>query len=916
MTEEKLLALWGKTDKEDPGRYHPLLFHLLDVANVAHIMCEECLTTALREQMAHGLGLTISGAGVAIPYLAGLHDLGKASPGFQGQVSVLAQRLCHYGLGVGSFAAKQPHGAITARETKEFLSGSDILARIAGAHHGVFINTDAIDRLAADSLGDHTWHTIRQDLARVLYYTLNPESSSDRFPIPQERIQPDVVPVLSGFISVADWIGSSKYFPTCDPMPVAEYQHLSLQRAEEALHATGWLPSLQPASPAEFNQIYPFAPNALQQTTGAIAAAARGPYLLVVEAPMGGGKTEAALYAADCALSRGAARGFYIALPTQATSNAMYKRVKEDYLDKRGYNGRIGLQLVHGNALLTDNEQDIPPERISSEEDSEAGVSAQSWFTARKRSLLAPFGVGTIDQSLLSVLQTKHWFVRLFGLARKVVIFDEVHAYDTYMSTILQRLLRWLGEEGCTVLLLSATLPPTRRQKLIKAYCGKAMPDLPAVNYPRATWVSSQCGDSVTIAVSARERRELHLDYAPTDITALVDRVETALADGGCAAVICNTVRRAQEIYRVLSQIWSEQECECLLFHARTLFGWRADREATVLAKFGKDAVANGKRPYRAIVVATQVIEQSLDLDFDWMATEMAPVDLLLQRAGRVHRHRRDIANPRPAGCTRPSLTVLCDGERHGNPPKFGPAERVPAHEANGHPIYERYVLLRSWLALPDKEPLHLPDDIERMVQLVYEEVSELPVPPDPLWQQALSESRDAMEERRKADRHAAQERMISQPMDAEDLIEQFNARLADDEDPQKHADIQALTRLGSPSVAAVCLCRTEEGLFLPTIAKVAGEAKLVPDRAHGALSLDAEPDKGLMHDLLNATVSVSNKAIFRALVAQEVPPGWRKSPQLRFHRLVQFCDGVAVVNGWRMVLDPILGLVIEKEEE
>ena len=175
-------------------------------------------------------------------------------------------------------------------------------------------------------------------------------------------------------------------------------------------------------------------------------------------------------------------------MPTQATGNAMFGRVLNDYLKRRGHQGKLNLQLVHGDALLAQtaevSEGEIPefnPEDIGDEGD----VEAQSWFTAKKRPLLAPFGVGTIDQSLLSVLQTKHWFVRLFGLAGKVVIFDEVHAYDAYMSTILERLLHWLAEVDCTVILLSATLPEAKRRALAKAYSGRD--DGEGKRYPRIT---------------------------------------------------------------------------------------------------------------------------------------------------------------------------------------------------------------------------------------------------------------------------------------------------------------------------------------------------------------------------------------------------------------------------------------------
>jgi CRISPR-associated endonuclease/helicase Cas3 len=327
-------------------------------------------------------------------------------------------------------------------------------------------------------------------------------------------------------------------------------------------------------------------------------------------------------------------------------------------------------------------------------------VEAQSWFAAKKRPLLAPFGVGTIDQSLLSVLQTKHWFVRLFGLSGKVVIFDEVHAYDAYMSTILERVLHWLAEVDCTVILLSATLPEAKRKAFAKAYSGRD--DGEYKRYPRITlarprhYPNAETDSSPVCAeIAMEEPRAVGLRFAMTDLPTLTATLSEQLTHGGCAAVISNTVNRSIEVYEHLRD--NLKDTECSLFHARTLQMWRREREEEVLRKFGKrdpqekdsdGYFINPDRPPRAVLVATQVIEQSLDLDFDLMISEIAPIDLLLQRSGRLHRHPRQ----RPAGLEKAQLIVLCDGEAAGPPPEsFGKSIEF---------VYDRYVLLRTWLAV------------------------------------------------------------------------------------------------------------------------------------------------------------------------------------------------------------------------
>ena len=178
-----------------------------------------------------------------------------------------------------------------------------------------------------------------------------------------------------------------------------------------------------------------------------------------------------------------------------------------------------------------------------------ASTRSMTWFLPRKRSLLAPFGVGTVDQALMSVLQTRHFFVRLFGLSHKTVIFDEVHAYDTYMSTLFQRLLTWLRAVGTSVVLLSATLPAQTRRELVQAYAGDGV-DVPDAVYPAITWAANDQVGTVPLPLS--ESRVVALEWISRDSAAIVTQLRDALREGGCAAVICNTVGRSQEVYQAV----------------------------------------------------------------------------------------------------------------------------------------------------------------------------------------------------------------------------------------------------------------------------------------------------------------------------------------------------------------------------
>ena len=225
-----------------------------------------------------------------------------------------------------------------------------------------------------------------------------------------------------------------------------------------------------------------------------------------------------------------------------------------------------------------------------------------SWFLPTKRSLLAPFAVGTVDQALLSVLFTRHFFVRLFALSHKTVIFDEVHAYDTYMSSLFHRLLFWLRATGTSVVLLSATLPAKSRQAMIGAWLGldadeDELPVLPNAEYPAIWWASGDKYDVVQLEVAETEKRTLALERIDRTPAAIVDALRSLLAKGGCAAVICNTVARAQEVYQAIEQDKLIDDADRLmLFHARFPFGWRDGIEQKVKQRFDAKSSTEDRR--------------------------------------------------------------------------------------------------------------------------------------------------------------------------------------------------------------------------------------------------------------------------------------------------------------------------------
>lgn len=984
INEQILLRLWGKTNREEkkhnsaaPHRYHPLLFHLLDVALCAGQLWDR-LPVTLRQRIADALQLSLERTRYAIMLLAGLHDLGKACPPFQYQTESFIQQVKQTGLPLPPDSKNKPHGMISAKEIARMLRDShsalrwnsdvdaaNILAAITGGHHGIFPTSEELNSISPQTLGndigkgDLRWQMAREYLAQRLQELL-PGHIADE-PLKTVAISDRaLVPLLAGLISVADWFGSSSHFKIAaiqNALPkvtAAQYASLAERTALNALDQAGWkLPPISPVT-ADFESVFaylnpekPIRANSVQRAVGAQVRDVREPYLLIVESAMGSGKTEAGLYAMDCALANELSHGFYVALPTQATSNAMHARIKK-YFEQGGdlsktehkgrIKGRINLLLVHANAGLDDNYQNLIVDvdkpiydgESESEEDA-ARVIAQRWFTQQKKqALLAPFGVGTIDQALLSVLQTRHWFVRLFGLGGKVVCFDEVHAYDTYMSEILQRLLTWLAEMRCPVILLSATLPASKRLELVEAYAkgitgskgakerllareqeleAKQKP----VGYPRLTFVNGERVEPISV-LEESQTKPVELQFASPDASSILASLRRNLPEGGCVAVICNTVDRAQEVYEALRDALKPEGWRVTLFHARTPFLWRQERERVTLTTFGKESGMKGTRlrPKR-VLVATQVVEQSLDLDFDLMLSDMAPIDLLLQRMGRLHRHKRvrvaeDLDNITADGFKSllpARFVVLTDGvlttttsesANEGEVTTAYPFPDGPPPAFENAFIYDRYVLLRSWLAIRLKRSIILPTEIQPLVTEVYDQNEPVPIgESSALWLSELKKQKIKMATRDENQEAIAALGLIPEPISGRLLLRKLSRDLKDSDDPSQHPSIRATTR-DPTSLSLQVLC-------------IGTDFKGEPLAAMTLAEVDKQPPK----QLLKYALSISSKRLFYALLAEKVPASWQQNSYLRYHRPLEFNNGINLTHG--LFLSHELGLVTKGGE-
>lgn len=910
--DDILLRLWAKTVKADDRAYHPLLFHMLDVAAVAAVMWDEWMPWPVKERIAAAFGTSPASARLAFVLLAGLHDLGKACPPFQRQAKALFE---HLGLpDTNLLHPYAPHGFVSANELKRMLENGALgwsadkeaaycLAAITGGHHGVFPSPLDLGNLSyrVAGPGESAWGEARTALvARFIELVAGPGSLAG---LRTEKLADGgSVPIVAGLISVADWIGSAQdRFPAAarvgEPVAApAAYWAEARERAESALREFGWLPAPVPAPPATLESVFQyiagFTPNRMQRTVACLVEDAEWPFLMIIEEAMGRGKSEAGFYVFDYAFTHGMTHGFFCGLPTMATGNAMFKR-ERTFLEKRGHAGKLNLQLIHGGALLNEEfyRLTLTPVYDESALKNDAGnpadptggvLAAEQWFTGRKRALLAPFGAGTIDQSLLGVLQTKHWFVRLLGITGKVVVFDEVHAYDTYMLTELARLIRWLRELGCSVVLLSATLPSHRRADFIEAWRPGADAAGLTASYPRVTLADRAGARGIEVGESSPFDRNVELEFDDPSPERMVGHVERNLPNGGCGVVICNTVARAQAMYGELECVFAKRGWTVILFHARIPMCWRDQREQQVLELLGR----GGERGH-TLVIGTQVLEQSLDYDADWMAVDICPVDLLLQRIGRLWRHMLDLpAERRP--CVAPRVTVLCADATEEAPPNL---ENAPAA------IYDRYIMLRTWLALAAQcsngraAMVALPGDIEPLVERVYTEAEPGDLAEN--WSAALAAEKKKSVAARDRDSSLAENNLVPEPDLPRHLLTHANKQLDDDEDPRLHNLVQAMTRLGDPSVTVICCGTATGGSSLASLT-------------------EAPPTPRETRELMRFSIRLQSRRVYHDLVDLPAPDPWRKNAHLRYCRALVFTDGAAQVGRHILRLSEEQGLVIE----
>lgn len=634
-----MLEFWGKARPSETGgpAWHPAAYHCLDVGAVAFVLLRDGVSRPPPPW--NGTELHVS-----IAALIALHDVGKFTRPFQ------IKRLDLWPPVLGRMEATPGPSHDTAGFVllQQQLAGEldpllldwarydrvPVLAALCGHHGRPPQDCEQLAPKAACS----PCIDAAQELVRGVLATL------PGLPLPSPDGSPAPAWWLAGLTVLADWIGSAEaWFPYRAPdLDLSEYWHtFAVPQAAAAVTAVGVRPSAVRASVTLADlvgrDVQASPVQALAQTLDLGAA---GPALVLVEDQTGSGKTEAALLLAHRLMSAGRADGLFVALPTMATANAMYDRLGQAYRRLFQDGALPSLVLAHGrradHAGFQDSIlRDAAVEGIGGSEpgDEPSSVQCAAWIADdRRRTFLAAVGVGTIDQALLAVLPSRHAPLRLHGLHRRVLVVDEAHAYNSYMREELLRLVEFQAGLGGSTVVLSATLPQATRRKLADAYArgaGLRPPRPVSAAYPLITVLRRAGMEEVPCEGRPGLARRVQVERL-ADVPAAIARIVAAARAGQAVAWIRNAVDDVAEAHAGLAAAG----VDATMFHARFAMGDRLGIEQDVMDRFGR-----GGTDRSGVVVASQVIEQSLDIDFDLLVTDLAPMDLMIQRAGRLWRH-------------------------------------------------------------------------------------------------------------------------------------------------------------------------------------------------------------------------------------------------------------------------------------
>ncbi len=832
---KELAAAVAKSDRENGNDWLPFWMHSFDTAGIMEKLAQKRLPESISDYLCDECGGREK-LFSTLKFCALVHDIGKLTIVFQSRI--------YDAVDFSPFAdcveLPKSSSLVNASDTPHALASEAILlkhgcpkgvASIAGAHHGrPSALAEVCDQISGACTAVENFYGKRgkyRQLFEALWkewidFSLECAGFSELSDLPDMAVPAQVV--ISGMLVTADWIASNTtYFPLISTDNKGEFGDYP-KRIENAWTTIGfpnmWESKVRFGLDDEaFKERFGFLPNPTQADIISTATDAESSGIYIIEAPMGLGKTEAALALSEILAARAGAGGMFFGMPTQATSNGIFPRL-EKWAGGLAEDEQtlLAIKLAHGNAALNEDYRELFAGHSNLNIESDSGLIVHDWFSGRKQTLLSDFVIGTVDQLLMAALKQKHVMLKHFGLSGKVVVVDECHAYDAYMSQYLDMAIKWLGIYKVPVIILSATLPEKRRAELIEAYTDsekhrakhtEAHVDEKTADeawkhslaYPLLTYTEKNTVKQKALAFDG-ENKEVSVRRIIRDEVAAT--AGYAVERGGCVGVIVNTVRKAQEIAAELQSAFPKTEV--IIMHAQFIMTDRAKREEQILKRVGKHSTLESRRGL--IIVGTQVLEQSLDLDFDLMITELCPMDLLLQRTGRLHRHNR----VRPQGLETASCFVL--------------DETDDGFDSGSAAIYGEWLLMRTRALLPNK--LTIPSDIPLLVQQTYDETNN----------EMLGELTEGMKKAKEENklrtgkkRRSAENYLISKPSNKKGKC--LDGWLDNDIKPNNEQTGEKAVRDGDPSVDVIALMRDREGLI-----------RIIADKPETIIPADRPPSR------------------------------------------------------------------------
>lgn len=954
------MSVWAKSPRaaQGVGTWLPLWRHLDDSAAVAGRLWDRWLPSAVRRVVSDPLPGGEEAGRSLVRWLAGVHDIGKATPAFAVKVEPLARKMAAEGLSMPAVPYADRKLAMHATTGQVLLevwltgecgwsvAAARQFAVVVGGHHGVPPAEGDLQRaherphLLGLAHQQGSWRDVHNELLNRTAYATGAAAHLDAWR--EIWLGQPTQAILTALVIIADWIASNEELFSYDFAALHAASRLDDAWAEIDL-PTPWQPIASSLPPEElFARRFALPADAtvrpVQASAHRIARTMPGSGLMIIEAPMGEGKTEAALAAAEVLAHRSGGGGCFFALPTRATSDAMFRRVLswlEKLPDADPDRGALSVMLAHGKARLNDDFDSLMRRGHSVDvgtdaDDSGRELAAHRWLSGRKKALLSSFVIGTIDQLLFASLRSRHLMLRHLGLAGKVVIIDEAHAYDVYMSQYLDRALEWLAAYQVSTIVLSATLPAARRKAMVCAYDrGRGL--APAATPRRRSWraapppaeetadpyavldgdigypvlVASNEGEAPVVEVAEPSGREVAvgLERADDEPDTLARLLHEELTQGGCALVVRNTVRRVQETASRLRQLLDGSGIEVSVAHSRFLAPDRAAKDRWLSEAFGPpdSSGVSTARPKSHVVVASQVAEQSLDIDFDLLVTDVAPVDLVLQRMGRLHRHPRDKDQSQRPPRLRHARCVITGADWTTGPPEPAPGSVR---------VYGRHTLLRSLAVLQPhlegERPVHLPTDIAPLVQPAY---AEGPLGPQD-WRPAMETARrDHDRLRDKKEDRARTFRLGPVGPVGEPITGWLDAGVGDaDDNPQGRAQVRDT---GADTVEVLVLVRRSDGALVTP--------PWLPRDGGREVPTEHIPPPRLAKTVASCTLSLpvplSDRAVIEELEQHHYYPAWQESPWLAEQLLLVLDEhGEAEVTGHHLRYDPTNGLEVRSD--